>query len=58
MKYKGTIIALLIILLILILAKFGFNQSFERKDVLVEPTERPTLGVLEDTYLGVLPTEN
>lgn len=58
MKHKGTIVALLIILILLIVAKFGFNQSFERKEVIVEPTEDVTLGVLENTQIRALPTEN
>ena len=58
MKYKGTIIALLIILLLLIVAKFGFNQSFERKEVIVEPTEDVTFGVLENTQILPMPEGN
>ncbi len=58
MKFKGTLIAVIIIILLAIISRFGFNESFERKEVIVEPTERPTLGVLENTAFGVLPTEN
>lgn len=58
MKFRGTIIAVIIIILLVIVSKFGFNESFERKDVIVEPTEDVTLGVLENTAFGVLPTEN
>ncbi|MBQ8540338.1 MAG: hypothetical protein IJ435_02560 [Clostridia bacterium] len=58
MKHKGTIVALFIILILLIVAKFGFNQSFERKEVIVEPTEDVTLGVLENTQIRALPTQN
>ncbi|MBR5535151.1 MAG: hypothetical protein IKU60_00745 [Clostridia bacterium] len=58
MRFKGTLFAIIVIILLAILSRFGFNESFERKDVLVEPTERPTFGVLENTYLSVLPTEN
>ena len=58
MKFKGTIIAVIIIILLMIISRFGFNESFERKEVIVEPTEDVTLGVLENTYLSVLPTEN
>ncbi len=58
MKFKGTIIAVIIIILLAIISKFGFNESFERKEIIVEPTEDVTLGVLDNTYLTVLPTEN
>lgn len=58
MKFKGTIVAVIIIILLFIISRFGFNESFERKNVLVEPTEDVTLGVLENTYLSVLPEGN
>ena len=58
MRFKGTIVAVIIIILLMIILRFGFNESFERKEVIVEPTEDVTLGVLEGTYLSVLPTES
>ncbi|MGM9550730.1 MAG: hypothetical protein ACI3XA_00565 [Clostridia bacterium] len=56
-SFKGTIIAVIIIILLVIISKFGFNENFESKSVLVEPTEDVTLGFLENTEFGVLPTE-
>lgn len=57
MKFKGTIIAVVMIVLLVIISKFGFGESFERKETIVEPTEDVTLGVIENTQFGVLPTE-
>ncbi len=58
MKFKGTIIAVIVILLLVILSKFGFNEDFSRNETLVEPTEDVTLGFLENTQFGSVPTEN
>ena len=49
---------LLFLFVILTVAKFGFNQSFERKEVIVEPTEDVTFGVLENTQILPMPEEN
>ena len=59
MKFKGTIIAVIIIILLAIISRFGFNESFERKEVIVEPTEDVTLTPMEGNYyFGAMPTEN
>lgn len=58
MKFKGTIIAVVIIILLIIISKFGFGEDFERKETIVEPTENVTLGVLENTQIRALPTQN
>lgn len=57
MKFKGTIIAVIVIILLMILSKFGFGEDFTRKETIVEPTEDVTLEFLENTAFGVLPTE-
>lgn len=57
MKFKGTIIAIVVIIVLAILNKFVFKEDFTRKDELVEPTEDVTMKFLENTKLGILPTE-
>lgn len=58
MKFRGTLIAIVLIILLVIISKFGFGESLTRKETIVEPTEEVTLGVLENTAFGVLPTQN
>lgn len=58
MKFKGTILAVIIIILLLAVMKLGRGIGFERRDVLVEPTETPTFGFLENTSISSMPTEN
>lgn len=59
MKFKGTIIAVIIIILLAIIMRFGFNESLEREEVIVEPTEKATLEALGgDFSFTLLPTEN
>ena len=59
MKFKGTIIAVIIIILLVIIMRFGFNKSSDVKEVIVEPTERATLEALGgDFSFTLLPTEN
>ncbi|MBQ8002217.1 MAG: hypothetical protein IJ297_02105 [Clostridia bacterium] len=58
MKFKGTIVAVIVIVLLAVFSRFGFNESFDGKEVIVEPTEDVTLGVLENTAFTVLPTGN
>ena len=58
MKFKGTLIAVIVIVLLAVLAKFSFKSDFTPKDVVVEPTEDVTLEFVPNTAFGVLPTEN
>lgn len=57
MKFKGTIVAVVVILLLVIITKFGFGEDFSRKEVIVEPTEPPTMGFIGGTRIEVAPTE-
>ena len=56
-SYYGTIIAVVVIIVLILLSKFVFKEDFERKDVLVEPTESATFPYFEGTVLTQIPTE-
>ena len=56
-SFYGTIIAVVVIIILILLSKFVFNEDFERKDVLVEPTESGTFPYFEGTKLMQNPTE-
>ncbi len=53
----GTIAAIVIIIVFVLVQKFGTGNDSEPKVIDVEPTERPTLGFLPDTEIINLPTE-
>lgn len=57
MKFRGTIIAVILVLLLIALSKFGFNEDFSRKETIVEPTEDVTWEFLENTQIVSAPTE-
>lgn len=56
-SYKGTVIALIVIIILVLLSKFVFKEDFSQKDILVEPTEAPTVRFFEGTQLMAMPTE-
>lgn len=56
-SFYGTIIAVVVIIVLILLSKFVFKEDFERKDILVEPTEDTTFPYFEGTKLTQNPTE-
>lgn len=56
MKFKGTIIAIVVIIIMVLVSKFVYKDDFKGDVVYYEPTE-PTYEFYENTHLGVAPTE-
>lgn len=56
-SYTGTVIAVIIIVLMVILVKFVFKEDLSGKETVFEPTEAPTVQFFENTQLSALPTE-
>lgn len=57
MKFRGTFVAIIIIILMIIFAKFSETGENNGGETIYEPTEEPTLRYFSDTEFGVLPTE-
>ena len=56
-SFKGTIIAIIVIVILVLLTKFVFKEDFSEKVTIVEPTEGETMPYFQGTRLSVLPTE-
>ncbi len=56
MKFKGTLIAILVIVIMVIVSKFIYKEDFTRDVTEYEPTEA-TFPHFEGTQLTVAPTE-
>ena len=55
-SFKGTIIAIIAILILVLLSKFAYKEDFEPEVKYYEPTE-PTYSFFEGTKLTSAPTE-